>query len=162
METGLSFLLRIFILVLCSQLAFAIIWITICKLKNIKTKQYISNKLGYEIINEMRYSIFIYFYAYLCVRYIKENDKYGFYFNRKNIISPVYDEVKIYKKFTNDMIPVKKDGKWGFVKVEYAWKHKMYEAIAPQYDTVEDFSEIRALVTLNGEKFYINRNGKRM
>ena len=135
-------------------IVFSIIWYT----ANKKQKIYISKKLGYEIVNEMKYGIF---YYYFVVKYIKNNDKYGLCINKKNIIPPIYDEIKIYKKNV-DIIPVKKDGKWGFVSITENRKHELYESIPPIYDAVENFSVIKALVTLNGEQFYINRKGKRV
>jgi hypothetical protein len=77
----------------------------------------------------------------------------------------MYDEIGEWSKSMNiDMIVVKKDNKWGFVRLNYIWSLNVCEAISPIYDAVESFSfnGTKTLVTLNGEQFYINRDGERV
>ena len=125
-------------------------------------KRYITNK-GYIIVNEMKIgNVFIPFSYYnFSVKYIMKNNKYGLILGKKNMIEPQYDEIRFYKKY-NDMIAVKKDGRWGFIGITDTFKRVIYEAISPQYDLVADFGVISALVMLNGKQFYINKKGKRI
>ena len=95
----------------------------------------------------------------------KKDEKFGFYIS-KHIrgISPRYDEVRTFKK---KMIAVRKDNKWGFVRFHTNIGIEIREVIPPQYDVVEDFKGIisfksKALVTKEGEQFYIKRDGMRI
>ena len=77
-------------------------------------------------------------------------------------IYPRYDEVR---KFSKSMIAVRRNNKWGFVRAKTTWGVKLYEAIPPQYDAAEEFSgiiKVKTLVSLNGEQFFINREGKKV
>jgi len=65
------------------------------------------------------------------------------------------------------MIAVRKDNKWGFVRFHTNIGIEIREVIPPQYDVVEDFKGIisfksKALVTKEGEQFYIKRDGMRI
>ena len=153
--------LVLLIFVTAIHIAIHIIGFILYSILNKIINNYITNKLGCSIINKMKCgSKFLIFSYYFEVKYIKKNEKYGFFISKKNMILPIYDEVIIHKKF-NDMIAVRKDNKWGFIRISDNWKRNIYEAISPQYDTVENFSVLKALVTLNSEHFYIKRNGDR-
>jgi len=121
-------------------------------------KRHITNELKYEIADIQTIDTTI-------VTIYRSDGKYGFYIS-KNIrgIKPRYDEVR---KFAKNMIAVRIDDKWGYVRLKTVFGIRIYEAIPPQYDTVEDFTGFislwaKAKVTLNGEQFYINNEGKRM
>jgi len=123
-----------------------------------KRKKYITESLGYEIVSDYEFSG-----RHSYAKVIRKEGKFGFYASKQNIIHPMYDDIG---RCVFDTIAVKKDGKWGFVRVKdtWIWSEDVFEAISPIYDEAEDFSGFfnsKALVTLNGEKFYINRNGER-
>lgn len=90
-------------------------------------------------------------------------DQYGFTDEAgKRIVEPIYDDAKFYNSeigsqytFTLEgLIPVKKDGKWGYIDYEGN------EIIPFTYQDAAVFSEGLAAVMLNNRWGYINKQGQ--
>lgn len=112
--------------------------------------------------------------------------KYGYVNTQgKVVIEPKYDDALA---FSEDLAPVKVDGKWGYIdkkgkmviSVQFASAKTFNEGLAavsdgynwgyigsnglfvidPQFENAGTFSEGRAIVTLSAKKGFINNNGK--
>ena len=96
---------------------------------------------------------------------MNNNNKYGFFITKNELIIPQYDEVGKFHnmKLKECPIRVKKDGKWGYVRICIGTlPPRLVEIIPPKYDYAEDFEgtiKLAALVTLDNEQFYIDRDG---
>lgn len=87
---------------------------------------------------------------------VQKNGKWGFVDNKGNtIVYPKYAQVEDFK---NSRAAVMSDGKWGFID------NSGKEVIPLKYDSVSSFitnsyAGTFTMVTLNGERFFIDENG---
>lgn len=77
---------------------------------------------------------------------------YGFYDSilGKIICNPIYDDAQ---QFSEDYAAVKTGAKWGFIDAEGN------QVIPTAFDAVEPFENGFSVVTINGEKYRINKDG---
>ena len=110
------------------------------------------NKIGVAVI-PLKYDFAGFFSEGLA--YVELNGKEGYIDKTgKEVIPLKYDNVGYF--FNEGLARVKLNGKWGFVD-------KSDRVVIPlKYDFVDNFSENKAKVTLNGEQFYIDKNGNRI
>ena len=85
---------------------------------------------------------------------IKLEKKWGFADSTGNVVvKPKYNEVENFK---DGLAKVRTDTKWGLVD------KSGNEVIKPTFDAIYEFINDRAMVLLNGEKYYMNRQGQRV
>jgi hypothetical protein len=84
------------------------------------------------------------------------NGKWGYINqNADEVIPPDYEEVSVYG-YSEGLVAVKKNNQWGFVDTTGAVR------IPIQYDMVEQFKGGTALVTKNGQSYFLDREGNCM
>ncbi|MCX6296234.1 MAG: WG repeat-containing protein [Bacteroidetes bacterium] len=85
---------------------------------------------------------------------VKMEHKWGFIDTTGNvIIPPKYNEVT---NFSGGLAKVRMGQKWGLVDT------KGTVIIKPTFDAILDFVDGKAKVLLNGEEYYMNREGQRV
>src|ERR1044072_4288455 len=85
---------------------------------------------------------------------VKLNKKWGYIDTTGNVlIPPKYTEVE---NFSDGIARVRTGTKWGLVDISGK------EITTPAFDAIFEFVNGKALVLLNGEKYYMNREGQRV
>jgi hypothetical protein len=85
---------------------------------------------------------------------VKLNKKWGYIDTTGNvIIPPKYNEVE---NFSDGLARVRTGTKWGLVDITGR------EIIKPTFDAIYEFINGKAKVLLNGEKYYMNKEGQRV
>lgn len=85
---------------------------------------------------------------------VKLNHKWGFIDTTGNvIIAPKYNEVS---NFSDGLAKVRLGQKWGLVDT------KGTIIIKPTFDAIMDFVDGKAKVLIEGEEYYMNREGQRV
>jgi len=85
---------------------------------------------------------------------VRKDHKWGFVDTTGNLVVPMkYNEVE---NFSDGLARVRSGQKWGLVDVTGR------EVIKPTFEWIYDFENGIAKVKLNGEEYYMNRNGQRV
>jgi hypothetical protein len=85
---------------------------------------------------------------------VKMEKKWGFIDTTGNVVvKPKYNEVE---NFSDGLARVRTGTKWGLVD------KSGNEVIKPTFDAIYEFINGKAQVLLNGEKYYMNRQGQRV